>query len=99
MAKGNGPVERVKLKRADGEELPYTRFNGERASAARISIAAIFERDGKRNLAFEPDAEAAIRKAYGIPADVKLWVDIYPADDGPKGKSGGGKAPAKGNDW
>jgi hypothetical protein len=89
MANGDSFVEfRLKAKRRDGSELPYVRHDGTKATAKRITVATVFNRDGRRGIQFEPSIAAAVAKALGS-ADAKdFYFDMYEQDGGaPKAKS------------
>jgi hypothetical protein len=80
---------RGKAKCKDGSETAYQRHDGTKATAKRVTVFTVFNRDGKRGIKFEPHVEAAIAKALGG-AQGDYWFDMFEEDGGaPKGGAKG----------
>jgi hypothetical protein len=89
-------VERLKVKAKDGRELPYVRFSdGVTAHATRVTIAAVFEHDGKKGVRFEAAQQRAIAESMGLPADTELYFDLFPNDRAAAPPA----TPVGGTDW
>lgn len=86
----DGKLEfRLKCKRSDGESLPYKSFkDGTTQHAQRVTLAAVFNRDGMRGVQFEEPIREAIKAALGVPKDVKLYFDLFVADRPAPGDAG-----------
>ena len=85
---GNGPVERVKLKRKDGSSGVGVGRDGGTYEAKQIEFMTVWQNAGGKSGTFAPGFSLYLELPGKKPVKLDLseyFINIFPTDDAPRG--------------